>query len=275
MTPTSRSTILMFSLLALGAAAAAADAVDADASTSTTAATDDPAPAPRYPRAVIARPLTLPSGIAMLGGDATGNHDLSTMGGTPIVGYGITDKLEVQVPYGFTARELEMRGPLDVDVGYAILRGALGGKLEVIARVRGGYDLLATAARPLLGGLHAQYNVTDRFAVISGAPGTQQLRISLADDADGARPVDLGLPLGLGVQATGILYVQLDTKLAQVAISDSETRLFGRDVVPATVTVVCNVLPALDVQAAVGTDLMNAPGDNVSFLVGARYYAGE
>jgi hypothetical protein len=29
------------------------------------------------------------------------------------------------------------------------------------------------------------------------------------------------------------------------------------------------------VQAAVGTDLSNAPGDSLTFLVGARYYAGQ
>jgi len=39
--------------------------------------------------------------------------------------------------------------------------------------------------------------------------------------------------------------------------------------------VVYNVLPALDVQAAVATDLSNAPGDNLSLLLGARYYAGK
>jgi len=211
-----------------------------------------------YARAVIARPLTLPSRIAMLGADATGNHDLSALGGAPIIGYGITDELEVQVPYAFATRDFEARGALDVDLGYALLRGALGGKLEVIARARAGYDMLAEDARPVLLGLHAQYNVTDRLALISGAPGTEQVQIS--------PDVVFSLPLGIGVQAGDTIYLQLDTKLV------SDTTLIVRDAVPATLTVLCNVVPALDVQAALGTDLMTAPGDNLAFLVGARFY---
>ena len=230
---------------------------------------------PRYPRSVIARPLTLPSKLAMLGADATANHDFTAMGGAPIVGYGITDKLEVQVPYAFSTRELEARGTLAVDVGYAIVRGAVDGKLEAIARVRGGYNTLDTVATPLMLGVHAQYNVTPWLALISGVPGTQQLRISLAKDAAMAKPVDVSLPLGIGVQPTPELYLQLDTKLVQLDISDSANALIGRDMTPLALTVIYNVINALDVQAAIGTDLTNSPGDALTFLVGARYYAGE
>ena len=47
------------------------------------------------------------------------------------------------------------------------------------------------------------------------------------------------------------------------------------DATPVLLTAVYNVIPALDVQAAIGTDLTNSPGDALSFLVGARYYAGQ
>jgi len=80
--------------------------------------------------------------------------------------------------------------------------------------------------------------------------------------------VVFSLPLGIGVQASDTIYLQLDTKLV------SDTTLIVRDAVPATLTVLCNVVPALDVQAALGTDLMTAPGDNLAFLVGARFYPG-
>jgi len=233
------------------------------------------APAVRFPRSVVARPLTLPEGLAMLGADALANHDFTTMAATPLAGYGITDELEVQVPYTFATRELEARGNVGLDVGYALVRGALGGKLEAIARVRGGYDTLATEPTPLLVGVHVQYNVTPEIAVISGVPGTQQLRISLADDATMARPIDISLPLGIGVQPTEQLYLQLDTKLAQIKLSESENALLGADTTPVSLTAVYNVIDALDVQAAIGTDLTNSPGDSLSFLVGARYYAGQ
>jgi hypothetical protein len=264
--PRARSCLVLLSICAITGRARADD--DATA----TAAPD--APASRYPRAVIERPLTLPAHLAVIGADATANHDFSAMAGAPIVGFGITDDLEVQAPYTFATHDFEPRGSLDIDVGYKLLRGALGGKLEAIARVRGGYDALGKAATPLMIGVHVQYSLTDWLAVISGVPGSQQLRISLAQTDAMTRPIDLSLPIGLGVQATGRLYVQLDTKLFQLAIHASANRAIIADTTPLTLTAVYNVLPALDVQAVLGTDVSNAPGDALSFLVGARYYAG-
>ena len=79
--------------------AAASDPAASPATTTTATATAEPAVATeRYPRAVIARPLTLPQGVAMLGADLTSNNDLGTMGGAPIIGYGITDDFEIQIP---------------------------------------------------------------------------------------------------------------------------------------------------------------------------------
>src|SRR5262249_48185400 len=153
----------------------------ASSATTTATATSEPAPAARYPRAVIERPLTLPAGVAMLGGDFTSNNDGSAMGGAPVIGYGITDDLEIQVPYVFATREFEAKGSLNFDVGYKLLRGAVDGKLEVIARARTGYNFLTKAANPLMVGVHVQYNITDKLAVISGFPSTQQLSIELSD----------------------------------------------------------------------------------------------
>src|SRR3954470_20524889 len=192
----------------------------AGAATTATATSEPAAPAVRYPRAVIERPLTLPAGVAMLGADLTSNNDGSLMGGAPIIGYGITDDLEIQVPYVFTTREFEAKGSLNFDVGYKLLRGAADGKLEVIARARTGYNFLAKAANPLMIGLHAQYNITDKLAVISGFPSTQQLSIALSDGGGMAKPIDLSVPLSVGYQATPLLYFQVDTKLARFNISD-------------------------------------------------------
>jgi hypothetical protein len=255
--------------------AAATNLADPNAPAVVSATTEIEEPAPRYPRAVIARPLTLPSGVAMLGADATANRDFSAMGGAPIVGYGFTDDFEVQIPYAFATRDFEARGSVAADAGYKLLRGAAGGKLEVIARVRGGYDTLDSVATPLLAGVHVQYNLTDTLAVISGYAGTQQIRVSLSEDADMKKPIDISLPIALGFQATPELYLQLDTKLAQVDLHDSVNALIGMDATPVALTVVYNIINALDVQAAIATDLTNSPGDSLSFLVGARYYAGR
>ena len=226
---------------------------------------------------MIERPLTLPAGVAMLGSDFTSNKDLSAMGGAPIIGYGITDDLEIQVPYAFSTREFEAKGSLNIDAGYKLLRGAMDGKLEVIARARTGYNFLAKAANPLMLGLHAQYNITDKLAVISGFPSTQQLSIALSDGGTmGApRPIDFSLPLSFGYQATPLVYFQLDSKLARFNVSDSSNAFIFADTTPVALTAVYNVVNALDVQASIGTDLSNSPGDALSFLIGARYYAGK
>lgn len=249
----------------------------AGASTSATATSEPAAPTVRYPRAVIERPLTLPAGVAMLGADLTSNNDMTAMGGAPILGYGITDDLEIQVPYGFATRAFEAKGSLNVDLGYKLLRGALDGKLEVIARARTGYNFLTRAANPLMVGVHVQYNITDKLAVISGFPGTQQLSIALSDGGvmGAPRPIDLSLPLSVGYQATPLVYFQLDTRLARLGLSNSSSAFIGADTTPVALTAVYNVLHALDVQASIGTDLSSSPGDALSFLVGARYYAGS
>jgi hypothetical protein len=255
---------------------AASDPAAAPATTTTTTA-EPAAPTERYPRAVIARPLTLPQGVAMLGADLTSNNDLSAMGGAPIIGYGITDDLEVQVPYAFATKEFEAKGSLNVDVGYKLLRGAVDGKLEVIGRARTGYNLLTKSANPLMIGAHAQYNITDTFAVISGFAGTQQLSIALSDGGvmGAAKPIDFSVPISFGYQATPLIYFQLDTKLARFNISDSSNAFMFADTTPVALTAVYNVVNALDVQASISTDLSNSPGDALSFLVGARFYAGK
>src|SRR6185436_6628668 len=243
--------------LASTADPAAAPDPGSGATPAATATTGDAAaPAARYPRSVIARPLTLPAGLAMLGADASANHDFSTMGGAPIVGYGFTDDVEIQIPYSFAAKDFEPNGTLNADLGYKLLRGAAGGKLEAIARVRGGYNLLDSAAAPLMLGVHVQYNITDTLAVISGVPGSQQLRISLAEDANMATPIDFNLPVGVGYQANELLYLQLDTKLLQLDISDSANVVIG-DATPVALTVLYNAMPALDIQAVLSTDLSN------------------
>jgi hypothetical protein len=227
----------------------------------------------RYPSAVISRPLTLPS-ILAVGADAGANNDFSAMTMSPIAAWGISDKLEVQVPYTFATREFEAKGVVGLDVGYAVVRGAVDGKLEMVARVRGGYDAAGSAATPLMLGLHVQYNVTPKLAIISGAPGTQQLHIALEKDAAGARPIELAVPIGIGVQPADTVYLQLDTRLASFALKDGDTMLVAADPTPVALTAVWNVIPSIDVQAAIGSELTGSFGDALTFLVGARYYSG-
>lgn len=194
----------------------------------------------------------------------------------PIAGYGFTDTAELQVGYAFATNSFEAKGTLAADIGYAVIRGALDGKLEAVVRARAGYDVLGSAATPVMVGLHVQYNVMPWLALISGTPGNQQIAISPADNADDEKPAFLMLPVALGVQASKLLYLQLDTRLGRVGFHDSAHAIIGRDETPLALTVVYNVLNELDIQAAIGADVSaDAVGDSFSLLVGLRYYGGD
>ena len=79
--------------------------------TTVATATSEPAAPPRALSARRDRPAAdLPAGLGVLGADASANHDFSAMGGAPIVGYGFTDDLEIQVPYGFATKDFELKG---------------------------------------------------------------------------------------------------------------------------------------------------------------------
>jgi hypothetical protein len=224
----------------------------------------------RWPRAVIARPLTLPKGLAQVGAAINANNDFSAIGLTLNAAYGVSDDLEVRGSYGFGLKDFEAKGSLNVGAGYKLLRGAMGGKLEVIARADTGYNFFLEGLNALSLGAQAQYNISDKLAVVT--PGGQ-LSIALEEVA-GLRPVALKIPVGVGYQVTPELYAQLDTTIASIEISDSETTVIFSDTTPVSVTATYNAKPNLDAFVSIGTDLSNEPGDTLTFLVGANYFLG-
>lgn len=248
---------------------------------------DAAAPSARWPRAVIARPLTLPKGLAQVGADLGANNDFSVLTANVVAGYGISDDLELTGFYLFGLKDFEIKGSFDADIGYKLLRGAAGGKFEAIARVRAGYNVLGEISNPLRVGVQAQYNVTDKFGVIT--PG-QQFSAALEEvtvaGVSGGREIFLQLPVALGYQATPELYVQLDTTLAKIKIADSASAYIGADTTPIAVTATYNAMPALDVIGAIALNLTPPEssdpmasdpgvGDTLTFLIGARYYLGK
>jgi hypothetical protein len=234
----------------------------------------DAAAGGRWPRAVIARPLTLPKGITQVGAAITSASEFEVFNLGLNAGYAISDDLEIRAFYGLTLKEFEAKGPLDIEVGYKILRGAAGGKLEVIARADTGYNFLDEGLLPLNLGAQVQYNVSDKLAIIT--PG-RHLNIALEEIGEGdaaIRPITFTLPVGVGYQATPELYVQADTTLFVLEISDAASTFIFDDTTPLAVTATYNVQPALDVFAGISTDLSNDP-DKINILVGANYYLGS
>jgi hypothetical protein len=241
------------------------------------------APVGKWPRAVIARPLTLPGGVFMAGVDIV-NYTSSFFDPALIrvlVGYGITDDIELAfASYAFPTSGVG-DGSIGVGLGYKLARGAMDGKLEAIARAQIGYGLAASvdlttgetsgAVTPLGLGVHVQYNVSDKLALIT--PGNQ-LTIGLDPNF-----VTFSIPVGVGFQATPELYVQLDTNLATINIKDSATAVIFADTTPLALTATYNVMPALDVLAGIALDVTPPDplgvGDTFAILLGARYYGGK
>lgn len=260
------------------------------------AALPDPnAPPPpsggKWPRSVILRPLTLPAGVFVAGADIV--NFTSSFFDPAIIrvfgGYGITDDIELAFAhYAFPTNGIG-DGEIAAGVGYKLVRGGMGGKLEAIGRAEIGYDLAGSvdlttgetsgAVAPLGLGVHVQYNVSEKLALIT--PGNQ-LRIGLDPNF-----IDLSIPVGVGFQATPELYVQLDTDIATINIKDSATTVIFADTTPIAITGTYSVMPNLDVLAGLALDLTPPSvtvgtmttegniGDTLAILIGARYYGGK
>lgn len=249
------------------------------------AAAEAPAepPASRYPRDIISRPLTYPAGLAAGGFDLT---SATTSFADPatvrlLVGYGITDDLELNFGHYAFPTDHADKGSFDFGAGMKLVRGAIDGKLEIIGRVQSGYSLASEGLNPLLVGLHAQYNITPAIAVYT--PGGQ-LSVALSGDP---KPATFGLPVSIGVQATRLVWVQLDTTLATFKLANAANTFAFADTTPVAVTASVNPMPRVDLVVGVAANLtppstMDAAGnavtpklsDTFAVMVGARYYLG-
>ncbi|HEY4175799.1 MAG TPA: hypothetical protein VGM90_03160 [Kofleriaceae bacterium] len=285
---------LSFSGLALAQDAPAGDAPAGDGTTPAA----DPAAAPAatpapdagggdtlaWPREIINRPLTLPKGLLQVGGDllTSTKHFFDPAVIRVLAGYGITDDFEINFgAYQFSSKDAG-KGNIGLNAGYKLLRGAAGGKLEVIARVDAGYSLGENAKgdhylTPLGIGAHVQYNATPKIAIISGVPGASQLQIGL----DTVHPITFGIPIGVGFQATPELFLEVDTKLANLVISDDSTgeksTFIFSDTTPLSLTATYNAMPALDIYGAIAFDATppaGGVGDTLVVGAGVRYYIG-
>ena len=207
------------------------------------------------PQEIIDRPRTTPAGQITVGADII---SLITVDGTPtglgLSGkYGVNDKLEVGAMYGFSLKEFEIKGDLNIGAAYSLLNA---GNLTMSADVMLGYDLLAEGLNPLVAGLEAQYKLGPQMAVYM--PGTH---LSVALDGD-PKPITFGLPVGFAYQAAPNIHAFAQTELARLSISNSSTVIFGADYIPLTIGAWFSPSNTMDFGAALNWfDLKELSGD--------------
>ena len=218
------------------------------------------------PQEIIDRPRTTPAGQITVGGDlifqkfGDANGTALNVGGL----YGVNDKLEVGAAYAFALDEFEIKGDICLHAAYGILTD---GNLTVAADLGFGYNVLAEGLDPLTLGAEVQFKVNDKLAVYT--PGGQ-LGITLEGDV---KPIALNLPVGVGYQATPQIWAFVDTSIGQIEIADSETVLFGADVIPLGVGGFFSPSNAMDFGARIGfDDLKEAGADFLTVTASARLH---
>ncbi len=205
------------------------------------------------PQEIIMRPMTTPASQITVGGslgiliapDPIGTAMGLALGGS----YGVSEKIEVGASYGFSLKEFEAKGNLNIEGAFNIMEGNLG----VAANLTAGYSIVGEAINPLGLGARVRFRLNDKLAIQS--PGSQ-LQIALDGDP---KPITLGLPVGVAYQASPQLHAFLYTELANLSISNSSTVIFGADYVPVTVGAFFSPSNTLDVGASIGWfDLVDA-----------------
>lgn len=198
------------------------------------------------PQEIIMRPMTTPASQITVAGDLAILliPDLDTGIGLGVGGaYGVDDKIEVGAAYGISlAPEFEAKGSFVVHGAYNIMDGNLG----VAADVSTGYDLFSEAINPLELGARVRFRLNDQLAVHSSGG---QLNIALDGDP---KPITLDLPVGVAYQASPQIYASVDTNLASISISNSETVVFGADFIPLSVSGFFSPSNTMDVGASIG-----------------------
>lgn len=241
------------------------------------------------PQEIIDRPRTTPGGQITVGADlfihlAPGDLGLALgdpTGFIPAAGdglaakYGVNDKLEVGVSYGFALKEFEAKGDLGVHAAYSILGD---GNLTVAATARLGYNLLLEGIDPLRVGAEVQFKLSDKLAVYSGG---NQIQIGIAEKEIVQGPVTvtitdpsfIALPVGVGFQVNEKIFAHVDTNVAVIEIKDSETGFIFADFLPLDVGAYFSPSNTMDLHAGVGFGDLVADGDKeIHATVGARLH---
>ncbi len=218
------------------------------------------------PQEIIMRPLTTPGSQITVGGDLgiliapdpIGTSMALALGGS----YGVDDRIEVGAAYGFSLKEFEAKGAIDLEAAYRIMDG----NLAVAADVSTGYDLFAEGISPLELGARVRFRVNDKLAIQSGGG-----QLSIALDGE-VKPITLGVPVGVGYQASPQIHAFITTEVMRLSISDSETVVFGADYIPLAAGAFFSPSNTLDVGGSIGWFDLKEASDTISITLAARLH---
>ena len=194
------------------------------------------------PQEIIDRPRTTPGGQITLGADLGMFVVDTTPIGLGLSGlYGVDDKIEIGVGYGFALKEFEAKGDLGVRAAYNFLSA---GNLTAAGDIGLGYGFGSEALAPLGLGVEAQLKLGDQLAVFT--PG-QQLSIGLEEP----NAIDFGLPVGVAYQAAPNIHVAVQTKVLNIGISETDSGFIFADYLPLSIGATFSPSNTLDIGASI------------------------
>jgi hypothetical protein len=189
--------------------------------------------------------------------------------------YGISDQLNVGLAYAFTLgladSDFELAGPLTLWGGYQISHTP---KLSLSATAGFTVNLNDTDDMGIAAGLGAKYLLSPKLALFTGAPYGpgpvgNHLQIDLGEDG----PITFAVPVGVQFQATPQLNAFVNTELATISISNSDSIFFGADYIPLGVGGLFAVNHNIDVAASFNLfNLKENAFDIYTFTIGARWH---
>jgi hypothetical protein len=246
------------------------------------AARADELPPPAWPQEIIARPFTLNAGMIdahvagellalKTGMDAMGNPTYSTGESLALgVAFGVSNQLQLGVDYAAPVHPNFHAGDGTLGAGAAFrfahsetISGALAAQFVYLRQTVAG---ITTDSEAIDVGIAFRYRFVDSLSVFTPGP---QLAIGL----NKPQPISATIPVGVELQASSSLYLQVATNLAKIGIKDysGSNQYIISDFIPVTAGVYFSPSNQLDIGVVASDDLKHA-SDAYALLATLRFF---
>jgi hypothetical protein len=230
-----------------------------------------------WPTAAIERPLTAAPGMLEVTPMGTfshasaGNTSVNGEGATIAARVGLSSQLELAASYtGITLNPgTNWKGALAAGLGLGMIRGAMGGRLDIAPRAGAVYDLTGKTI-VAVASADVRFKLSSRLWLGTpfNTPGLEAT-IKGADvmGAASATPIVLQVPFAVGLQASEALQLQASTVAASISIKDSRTTTLA-DGIPLTIDVLYALGTKLDLRVDLGVPDLQHAGDALTLAAG-------